>query len=541
MADTNKTVLIFGAGVMQLPAIRIAREKGWKVLVADGNLNAPGAGEADVFVHADLKDKDLLLERAGYYKRTLGLDGVFTAGTDFSSSVAYVAERLGLPGIPYSAALNATDKSRMREIFKSRNIPCPEFRGFEEGELEDIETFPWRYPLVVKPVDNMGARGVERVDTAEDLREKTRKAMEFSRIKKIIVEEYIEGPEFSIDAVVFHGEITICGIADRHIHFPPCFVELGHTMPSEWDGPVLERITEVFCRGVRSLGITLGAAKGDIFLSKNGPVIGEIAARLSGGYMSGWTYPYATGVRVTSAALNIALGLPPGDLRPKFTRTSAERAFISIPGRLGGIYGIEDARATEGVRDLFCNKKAGDPVKFPENNVEKCGNIISSGADRDSAVRAAETAAARIFLRLEAGNEETERFLFRGNPARHPAYSFPLPHDSQTRTMPWTALSSDNHEVLFLGPFKILAIDLSEEVRDWNYRSPGESVAILSRTYRGTPLREWTGRLVLGMLFWQAFLRGGLQGAAWVLDTLYLEKDFDSVLKRCTRWHADGK
>lgn len=537
----HKTIMILGAGIMQIPAIRIAREKGWKVLAADGNPNAPGAGEADFFEHADLKDKDLLLERAEYYKKKIGLDGVFTAGTDFSASVAYVAEKLGLPGIPYTAAVNATDKSRMREIFKKNNIPCPDFRGFEVADLPDIDIRAWKYPLVVKPVDNMGARGVERADTAGELREKARKAMEFSRIKKVIVEEFIDGPEFSIDAVVFQGEITLCGIADRHIYFPPCFVELGHTMPSRRDKTVLDRITEVFCRGVKALGITMGAAKGDIFLSKDGPMIGEIAARLSGGYMSGWTYPYATGVRVTEAALNIALGIHPGDLTPKYNRSSAERAFISIPGRIGEIRGIEDARGTGGVRDLFCRIRAGDQVKFPENNVEKCGNIISSGSDTESAARAAEKAAACIFLRLEVGNKETERFLFGGSSVPHPAYSPGPSLISKIGSMPWVDFGLGRENVLRMGPYRIIGIDTSEETRDWNYRSPRESIDMVSRFFQDFPDLEWTGRLNLGKVFWQAFLRGGVQGAAWVLDTLSREKDLESVKKRCTAWHTGGK
>ena len=103
---------------MQLPAIRIARGKGWHVIVADGNPEAPGREQANRFEQVDLKDLDGMYQAALFHKEKRGLDGVFTAGTDFSTTVAYVAEKLSLPGIPYEVALTASDKGRMRSCFR---------------------------------------------------------------------------------------------------------------------------------------------------------------------------------------------------------------------------------------------------------------------------------------------------------------------------------------------------------------------------------------------------------------------------------------
>jgi len=225
------------------------------------------------------------------------------------------------------------------------------------------------------------------------------------------VEQHLEGPELSLDAVVHRGRVSVCGVADRHIRFAPYFVEMGHTMPSGLDTPRLRAAEEVFIRGIRALGIHEGAAKGDVKLTPGGPVVGEIAARLSGGYMSGWTFPLSSGVEVTEAALRIAVGLPPGDLSPRRAWVSAERAFISIPGRVAALEGLEEARELPRVRELFLRAAVGQEVALPVDNLGKCGNVISAAPSRREAVEAAEAAARRVLVRLEPANERTEAYL----------------------------------------------------------------------------------------------------------------------------------
>ena len=107
-------------------------------------------------------------------------------------------------------------------------------------------------------------------------------------------------------------------------------------------------------------------------------MVGEIAARLSGGYMSGWTFPLASGVEVTEAALNIAVGLPPGDLAPRLRKVCAERALISIPGIVERGRGRRrGAEAEAESKRSFLRVAPGDTVVFPSNNVQKCGNVLA--------------------------------------------------------------------------------------------------------------------------------------------------------------------
>ncbi|HEY9592883.1 MAG TPA: ATP-grasp domain-containing protein [Spirochaetia bacterium] len=510
-----RTILILGAGIMQVPAIRIARRKGWRVVVADGNPSAMARDMADVFATVDLKDRDGLVRLAEECRGNGGLDGIFTAGTDFSSSVAWVAERLGLPGIGFETAMRATDKVLMREALAKAGVPSPAFALWTgDRDPRSLLGGPLDFPLVVKPVDNMGARGVRRVDDPEGLVEACARAIELSRTRRVIVERFMVGPELSLDAVVAGGAVTVCGVADRHIFFPPSFVEMGHTMPTSLDAATTRRIEEVFIAGIHALGIDNGAAKGDIKLTREGPMVGEIAARLSGGYMSGWTFPLSSGVEVTEAALNVAVGLAPGDLTPTLRRTSAERALISIPGVVDAVIGVEEARRLPGVVEVFMRVKPGDEVVFPSNNVEKCGNVIAVADTRAEAVALAEGALAGMLVRLRPLTDRTTRYLFEesGNDAFEgypPTAVDALP---VTRGEP-AGLSPDD-------PVPVLPLpSASAQTTDWYGGSL--DAAARSALHRGNGrLDGGDGGFALGRLFWRAITRAGTQGGVYVLDSV---------------------
>jgi len=523
-------ILILGGGTMQLPAARIARKKGWQVFVAAKSIDPAVRGLAHEALEVDLQDRDGLVAVAQDLRRRHGLHGVFTAGTDFSTAVAWVAEKLRLPGIPFAVAQNATDKARMRARFHAKGVPCPRFftveGGTEAGEERKAEERPpegFSFPLVVKPVDNMGARGVRRVDREEDYASAVEVAIGQSRGRRVIVEEYMEGPELSLDAVVFHGQATVCGVADRHIYFPPYFVEMGHTMPSDLDPELLRQAQEVFLAGIRALGIRNGAAKGDIKLTPSGPAIGEIAARLSGGYMSGWTFPLSCGVEVTEAALNIAVGLPPGDLTPRFAAVSAERAFISIPGRIRALEGLAEVRQVDGLQELFLRVRVGERVRLPANNLEKCGNVISRAPTRARAVGAADRARQQVFLRLEPNDPETLAFLRDRRPGPWAAFSrFGQALAGAMEGMP-DAVGQLGSARLGAEGLAVLRPEglKAEQACDWHGLNLSGALEQVERLC-GVPSAEapMPGRLTLGRVFWNALARGGVQAGVFLIESL---------------------
>jgi biotin carboxylase len=366
----------------------------------------------------------------------------------------------------------------------------------------------------------MGARGVQRVDSREALAEACRSALALSRSSRVIVEKYMEGSEFSLDALVDHGRVTVCGVADRHIFFPPSFVEMGHTIPTEADASTVRSLEKAFAAGIAALGITTGAAKGDIKLTPRGPMIGEIAARLSGGYMSGWTFPLSSGVEVTEAALEIAVGLPPGDLRPRFQRICAERAFISLPGTVEEVAGIEDAQRVPGVEEVFLRTGPGEEVVFPANNVQKCGNLIAVGEDRAEALGAARAGLAAVWIRLKPLSEKTSRYLFRetGNDA------FSSARDDLKRRI--AAMPPFRGDALHLSPEKRILVEpltdaREDHVEDWYGMTLRESAALALRRGGGSPAeRTGSDSFILSGLFWRAVLRGSAQGGAYLLESV---------------------
>jgi len=546
----QERIIILGAGVMQGPAIRIARELGFFTVVLDGSPSAPCATAADRFEQIDLKN----MKGVETFARSLreepeGLGGIMTAGTDFSATVAWVAERLGLPGMPYETALNASDKGRMRSLFREAGLPSPRFATLSAGDELDGFSLPAPFPLVVKPVDNMGGRGCRRVNNREEFREAAADALRFSRSGRAIVEGFMEGPEFSVDAIVHRGEIIICGLADRHVFFPPFFIEMGHTMPSCATEDQQNAVLETFRAGVRALGLVdgenVGAAKGDIKLTPDGPMIGEIAARLSGGYMSGWTYPYSSGEEPIRTAILLAMGRDPGSPAPSRNWTSAERAFISIPGTVAAVIGADVARETPHVRDLFLRVAEGDKVGFPENNVSKCGNVISAAPDRADAVRAAGDAARAVLIRLDPGDPETGDFLrgwenraVPGSPDFPPSFPTGFPPDAfplgpELRALldalPETQVPGSDPEDFLLVPFPEFT---GAGIRDHAGRDPAESLAAVRRL-SGLSLPEIreenspkSGETAdnkhsrLGRSFWAALVRGSYQGATYYIEKL---------------------
>lgn len=535
----KKHILILGAGVMQLPALRWARDQGWYVYAADGNPQAVGIPLANRFIHVDLTDVEGMIAAASDIRKKERLDGVFTAGTDFSYTVARVAEALDLPGLSPQVAYRATNKAEMRLVLKAHGVSSPGFTILQDDSSPDDAIRDLRFPLVVKPVDNMGARGIRRIDTRQEYRQAIEDAGQHSRCGTVIVEEYIPGSEFSIDALVVHGEVIYTGIADRHIFFPPYFVEMGHTIPTAVDGEILKSVKATFEAAVHAIGIDNGAAKGDVKWDGKRAVIGEVAARLSGGYMSGWTYPYCSGVELTGAALRQAVGEPPDGLTPVLDRVSAERAFISIPGIVESVECIEEAKETAGIKELFIRVGPGNSIDFPTNNVEKCGNFIAVADTRKEAVRAAEEARRTVFVRLKPGSRRTRDFL-RDSRATWIPKAFELEHPDniaaldrmpemeRSRTAegdtPRGDRQPDRHsEQPRVGVLPLPRID-EEKSRDWHGMTlPDAFRRVLDLAQLTLVDDDNDADIIVGSLFWNAFLKGGLQAGVWIVDTIRRE------------------
>ncbi|BBM89393.1 hypothetical protein COTS27_01092 [Spirochaetota bacterium] len=359
------------------------------------------------------------------------IECVLTVGTDYTATVAILNETLKsfykkatlridqsallLPNVKHlsvAEAITASHKVQMRKRLAQYDIAQPKFFPLETNMISSIERtvleaekFLGAYPYVLKPVDAMGARGVKRIEDRDVLLKSLSESLAYSHLKTLILEEYLSGAELSIDAIIANGEVYVRGIAERKIEYPPYFVETGHMMPcmniSEQE--ITVAISQ-FKKAIRALNIVTGAAKGDIKLSGGTAYIGEIAARLSGGFMSGWTTALHLGVDMMQAILEVSFALTPTTLDPlpeSDRSVVCEWALLPGTGEIKEIAGITAARAIPGVADLFIHIKEGDTLHSPENNLMKAGNVIIQAATL------AENQ--QIFKRVN----ETLRFIFK--------------------------------------------------------------------------------------------------------------------------------
>ena len=542
-----QNILILGAGLMQKPAILSAKELGFHTIVIDADKNAVAIPLADEFFQIDLKDKEGILELCKRLKNESegGLAGVFTAGTDFSASVSYVSEKLGLHAHSYQAATNASIKTQMRACFEKNGVPSPRFakvcaQDISSDPFENI-TKTLSLPLVVKPVDNMGARGCRMVRSKLEFLPAVEAAVNCSRTGYAIIEEYMDGPEFSIDALVYDGKFIVTGFAIRHIKYEPYFIEVGHTMPAVLDQKMHDELISVFALGAKAEGLSCGAAKADIKYTAKGPMIGEIAGRLSGGYMSGWTYPYASDLNLTKQGIIIATGGNPQELleraqKVNYTpselckdlpspyelyevpcvRTSAERAWMSIPGTVEYIENINEY-TDRAVFDVLprATVKIGSDVDFPRNNVEKCGNIIAVSHDRDSAIKAAQDAVSNTFITLKADNPKTDEYLDgyeEEDEQAFPPYAFAKLNDEQLGLFDVLLPISKDDKVEKYIPELFTSHEFCN-LTDWNYNTIESTVKKFDILRPKHPELNSKG-------FWCALMRGGIQGAVYYSDTV---------------------
>ena len=430
----------------------------------------------------------------------------------------------------------------MRKCFSDANVPSPQFfnidkDNFTQDKLKEISSLIG-FPLVVKPVDNMGARGCRMVRSLKEFEPAVKIAIEVSRSGNAIVEEYMDGPEYSIDALVYNGTFTVTGFALRHIKYPPYFIETGHTMPAELDKSVHNQLISVFALGAKALGLEKGAAKADIKFTKNGPMIGEIAGRLSGGYMSGWTYPYSSDLNLTKEALLIACGKEPEELiknrqkvdfetselcknalqpyqlfEVKSKKVSAERAWMSIPGIVEEVKNITEEKIPY-VKDFLprTTVKLNCKVDFPRNNVQKCGNVISLAEDRKLAVEAAQNAVSNVFIGLKANTRETDDFLnfyTQDDEDNFPPSAFKSLSSQELAQI--EGFIPQNQKISDFIPSVLKTSDYKKEV-DWSFNTISDIAA------KFDILRPHHPKLN-AQKFWKAVLRGGLQAAVYISDS----------------------
>ncbi len=310
----DKTLLILGAGVDQVPGILKAKEMGVYTIALDGNPNAEGKKYADEFYIVSIKHFDQI-EDFIKHKLSKKVDGVIAFGVDIASIVSKTADLLGVNyTIPDESAKLSEDKFLAKEFMKKYNIPIPEYQIVKS--VKDIKKFIDKFglPIVVKPVDNSAARGISFVNDVSNLERYYKYALEFSNQKRVQVEKYLTGYQISTESFVINGEIYNIGFADRNYDdiekFLPNIIENGGDLPSTYIKEKHKtKLSNYFKIISKELKIKNGVIKGDIVLHNDEVYIIEFALRLSGGNFSTIEIPANTGVDFIKIAIKLHLNM----------------------------------------------------------------------------------------------------------------------------------------------------------------------------------------------------------------------------------------
>ena len=393
-----KRLLIIGASILQLPAIKKAKELGFYVGVADYNPNAIGIPYADEYFNVSTIDEEGVCEAA----RAFGADGIMTLATDMPMrSVAYACQKLGLVGISYDTAVKSTDKGEMIKAFEANGVEHPWYYILETPEQAEAVLDRITYPFITKPSDNSGSRGVMLVNNREELTQAIAYSSENGRKGGVIVEEYMVGSEVSVEVIVYQGIPHVLQVTDKLTTGAPHFVEMGHSQPSRLGAENVAKIEDLACRAVKAVGINDGPAHVEIMLTKDGPKMVELGARMGGDCITTHLVPLSTGIDMIKATIDICLGEEP-DIAPRFDKGSAIR-FFNVPyGTITAIDGVEEAQKIPGVQEISFTKTVGEKAGEIGSSTDRAGFVIVQAESADAAAVGCETACNVVKFRVEA-------------------------------------------------------------------------------------------------------------------------------------------
>lgn len=310
----DKTLLIIGGSAKALPIIRMAKEFGLRVVVSDGDANAPGFKEADETIVVELDNIVENAEGALRSSANIKIDGVMSAATDVPYTVAYVAKKCGLPSIGVESAKYVMDKLLMKGLFKDAGVPTVRFSSIESLDHLDRVMDELDSPVVIKPTDGRGTSGVVRLLKGVERRWAYEQAINASPSRTSMIEEWIEGARISTESVISKGEIATPIILERNFvpideSSPRIIDREGGDVPADITGDERLQVDKVIMEAAKTLGISGAVMRADLVLSPDGPLIIEAAMGLSASPYSISLAGLPDGVNIVCAAIDFAFAI----------------------------------------------------------------------------------------------------------------------------------------------------------------------------------------------------------------------------------------
>jgi biotin carboxylase len=382
-----KTLLIVSGGIEAADAAKRAKELGLYVVVSDRDHLAPGFEFSDSRLLADVYGADETAAAAERFSRKIRkIDGVLCVAADAPMTVAAVCAKLGIPGLSRESARLASDKYAMKTRFREAGIPIPWFAAVNTPQELARVAVEHGSDLVVKPADSRGSRGVQRIERVRDMNAAFALAQSHSPTQRVMVEQYLSGPQVSTESVVIDGKCFTPGFSDRNYEFleryAPFFIENGGDLPSRLAPEIQTKIRHLV----------------EIVVHNGEPYVIEMAARLSGGFFCTREIPLSSGVDFVGAAIKMALGEcpTPEELEPVHAVPVVQRYAFPNPGRVVSIEGADEARLAPGVEDVIVTARIGDIILPAGDKRPSAAMVLATGTTHDDALANANTALAKI-------------------------------------------------------------------------------------------------------------------------------------------------
>ncbi len=285
--------------------------------------NDIGETAADHFYPVSIVEKEQIADLC----RAIGIEGICSIASDLAAvTVNYVAEQLGLSGNSMQCTLKSTNKHHMRRAFEKSGDPSP--KSVLVDENTDLTKLDLNYPVIVKPTDRSGSRGIYKLETPEGLTEAVRTSASLSFERKALVEEFVEGEEYSVEGISFNGQHHILTMTRKFTTGAPHFIEKGHLEPAPVSKETFERVKQIVTHALDSLEIRNSASHSEIKISPDGTIhLIEIGGRMGGDCIGSDLVRYSTGIDYVRAVIQVACGIEP-DLTPVCEPMPAEVRFL---------------------------------------------------------------------------------------------------------------------------------------------------------------------------------------------------------------------
>lgn len=369
----KRTILVFGLGELQKSLIERAKAMDLFVVGVDPSREAHCRELVDAFELVDGRDYDKTLAVAKKYN----VSAIITAATDKPLlMMARIAKELNLVCFSEKTAIISTDKFLMKEVFLRNKIPCA--KGQLISNINEIVDFS--YPIIIKPRDNSGSRGVFLCENEEALEKSFGEALQFTNKNTVLVEEFIEGKEYSIESIHVKGHVEIVQFTEKSTTSFPYNVELGHIQPVDISEKDKAQIKKIIQQVADCLEFDNCASHTELKINKRGIFIIETSPRLGGDYITSTLVPLSTGINMEDLLIKISLGdeINRQSLIPKFNKCSGI-SFFSLP------VGVVIQRNNFQLETICCLKNIvsfsfllheGDKVNLITSSLNRYGHVI---------------------------------------------------------------------------------------------------------------------------------------------------------------------